>query len=706
MVSFVSGSNPSSLSTFCLPKRFTALFRGKIADGTLNPADLTTRTSAERRQIFSDLFGDDNGKEVNALFESKLLLRNQNKGLLDWVHQMSGLKPDVKLDAADRIIKLDRVLNPADRQTFLQDLARKKLGADISVDQAKEIFDRAKTVSDLKTKWLKDVDNMANRTAYGRAIQDLVDLTNSMKPSTRTFKDWAMDVWSIPQSAETGFLHLSAPGVQGWGMMTEPAFYRGVVEMLRYFANEDNYKDFKAYMITHPYYNTIKSSYLGLTDLGDNLNTREEAILSSLVGKANKLLADKTGLPINIFGASNRGFTGYLTYVRFNAMVRHLEAGKMLGEDVQPGSQYVIDLAKTINDASGRSNLGAKDQYKNFGPILNIGAFAVRKVVSDVEMTLGAWRIFDPRVARSTRIIRAKHLVGSLAITAAGLGFAQALGAKVSWNPLDQHFGQAGIPIGDNEYAYLSVGPAWVPRLVARTLWGVMRTNQGKEIDLNQTGYGTPTQGSIILQEIRNKLSPLAGVLTDAAFHKDAIGNEFNLETEVRHRMTPIVFDSLMGIYDHYPEDTAAILPSLSAFLGVRVQTPVPPQTKSNLTAYGDPLSDFHDPVRTAMDKEYFRLNGKFLGFPPETLPPGVRMSPEQYHEYAQNAGIFTKELMNADMQDPDWGSIDDAGRKERFNQSVKDARQSASDALMLKYPALLQAIQDKEDEKMDQEGQ
>ena len=73
MASYVKSKDSPS---FCLPKKYISTFLAKVGDGTLDPATLAQKTSAERRQLFSDTLGPENAREVNALFEEKLLLKN------------------------------------------------------------------------------------------------------------------------------------------------------------------------------------------------------------------------------------------------------------------------------------------------------------------------------------------------------------------------------------------------------------------------------------------------------------------------------------------------------------------------------------------------------------------------------------------------------------------------------------------------------
>jgi hypothetical protein len=56
-----------------------------LKNNEIDPAKLADMTSAERRDFFTKIVGEDDAKDVNALFESKLLLKNQQTGLLELV---------------------------------------------------------------------------------------------------------------------------------------------------------------------------------------------------------------------------------------------------------------------------------------------------------------------------------------------------------------------------------------------------------------------------------------------------------------------------------------------------------------------------------------------------------------------------------------------------------------------------------------------
>ncbi len=83
---------------WCLIKSQVEKFRQALKSGELNPGKLQEMTSEERRGYLAKFVGPENAMEVNALFESKLLLQNQKAGMISWAKKISGITPKTKMD--------------------------------------------------------------------------------------------------------------------------------------------------------------------------------------------------------------------------------------------------------------------------------------------------------------------------------------------------------------------------------------------------------------------------------------------------------------------------------------------------------------------------------------------------------------------------------------------------------------------------------
>lgn len=665
------------MAAYCLPKALSSVFLQKIMDGSLNPVELKNLSTAERRAKFAEFLGDENAKDVNTLFETKLLLPNQKKAMIDWARSVAGLNKQAREDIADKIQKMGQVLQPADEKSFLADLANKKLGVAVTSEEAQKIFDMSSDVKAKKEDWENDLDNQDKRIAYGRSLLDLRDTIEKMKPDGHTLVDKIVNVAAIPKSMLTSIFHFSAPFVQGWGMMSTGRAWEGFGQMMKYFYDEENYQNFKAYMVTHPDYEFVKDGGLAITDLSDQLNMREEALQSTLVQDANQYLSDKTGVP-NLVRASSRAFTGYLNYVRFQRFSDLLNAARNAGEDVRLGSPVVSDLVKVVNDFTGRGSIGTGDQFRNTTAVLNTVFFSPRKLSATIQM-FNPYTYLKPDMSPTARIAAIRQLTGSLLATGAVFALATSLGASVDMNPTSSKF--AKIKIGDT-YLDMTGGNAIYLRLLARIATGHELTSTGKDIELGQ-GYRPITRADLVTQFIRGKLSPIAGLFTDALYGKDPIGNDFNITDEIRKDVQPIFLSSLIGFFEQNPNNTGAIVPALSGMFGVGVENALPPLHKLGVTAWGDPVSWWHDPVRSDLDRELGKL-GKTMSMPNPTIN-GVQLTDDQYRDYIVSAGQSAKMQIANLVRSDFWEKASNQTKLDLVNNAIKTGRELAQSQVMIK---------------------
>lgn len=664
------------MAAFCLTPEYTAKFRKALEDGDIDPARLIIMSSADRSAFLSNIVGKENAFDVNALFESKLLLKNQQAGLVNWAKKVAGLTDAARKDIVAKIGKLDRVLQPADEQSFLADLAEKKLGVSVSADEAKQIFDLSQVAEQRRAEMNANPSDVNGRIAYGRSIMDLTDTVESMKPDHQTVWNRVVDILNVPKSALTSILHFSAPFVQGWGMMSTGRAWEAFSQMFRYFADENNFKDLQAYIITHPDYHFAQEGRLGLTKLGDKLSSREEAIQSTLVEKANEYLSRATGVP-NLVRASSRSFTGFLNYVRFNRFVDLLNAARLRGEDVSTGSSVIHDLAKVVNDFTGRGAIGPKDAYAQATPALNAMFFSPRKISATVQM-FNPMNYLDPRISPTARIAAVRQLSGSLLATGSVLAIAKAMGASIDMDPRSADF--AKIEIG-GEKLDITGGNAVYLRLLGRLATGQEITAGGKQIDLG-VGYKPTTRAELITSYLRNKLSPVAGFVADSLYGTDPAGRPFDLTNEVRDKITPIIIGDVINFAQNDAHNTVAILPALSAIFGVGLESPMAPEARQGMNVWGQPSGHFSAALNSPIDQELHNL-GYRMNFPSQDIQK-VPLTDEQYSTYIETSGRLAYMGIEDAMNMDGWSDYPTEVKLRLIRQEVTRARKMAGDQIML----------------------
>ena len=685
-------------ASYCLPRSLVTKFtEATKPGGSLDPYELQDLAPDSRRLALERVLGDaDHAKEVNAAFEEKLLLRYKD-GFQQWREKL--VAPEaIKETIADQINKLDsRILDPKTSGDIYKDLAEKKLGFQVNKAEAKQIFTAASDVKQAKAAWdvtlrtdvtAKDYFNLLRgkyskagkgltadevqtqyntvqaRNDYGQSLQNLNDVMTQVR-GDQSLVNKIMNLSTVAKTLETGIGHFSGFGVQLWGSWTQPATYSGFIEQLKYFKDEKNYQQLQNYIISHPYYDLAVKSRLGLTDLKGLTSKREEEIQSKILQDGMDWVAKKTGLPINILAASSRAFTGYLNYVRFDTFTRYVDAIKRVNpDDVYGESPVVQQAAAVVNTLSGRANLGSAKIDAVAGPLLNTVLFTARKTMADINMSnpfwygnilLKAYKTGNWEVAK--RAIA--PLMGQIAIVYGTLNLVHSLhpfGWDADINPISQSGGELVSPSG--EKINISGSARTFVRLWARILEQKEIETDGKEVQLGGTGPYADNTLTLIGKEIRGRLGPNAGFLTDFALHTDAIGREFNIGTELKDKLAPIVMKNFIDYWNNNPQHALTDMPILTSLAGVPMSSPLPLGERNGLDAWGEDYNKswFHDPSQNDLVDSEMKKIGLKAQFPGRSVN-GNKLNDEQYTAYIKLAGTDAKQRLQTLMSGPGWDS-------------------------------------------------
>lgn len=505
---------------FCLVKELSTKIKQMIKSGELDIDKLIEMSSAERRKYFTNILGERNAKEVNALFESKLLLKNQRLGLVNWAKQITGIKEATKVDLISKIERMDKILTPETEQSFLQDLASKRLGTDITLEEAKKISELSNKIKDLE-----NYTSDAERIKYGRAKIELSDYVNDL---AGTQADLFTNIANLPRSFMAS-LDLSAPLNQGWGMLSRKQFYTSFRDMFKYAKNEENLKNLQADILTRPNYKLAKKAGLRITELSDKLEMREEQFMSSLLDK------------IPGISASQRAYTGFLNKLRMDVFDDLIKKAEVAGEDIGVGSKSAEDIAKVVNNFTGGARVGKAEQAV---PILNAAFFSPRKIASTLNI-INPLNYINPKISKTARMAATRNLIGSLAISTGIIALASVLGSDdPETDPTSSDFGK--IKSGDTRID-VSGGNATYLNLLSRLITKRVKSSTGINKPLG-TGYGETSGVDLISQFIRYKLSPNASLLIDSITGANAIGEKKTIPQSIIDRFKPMFINSIVEL--------------------------------------------------------------------------------------------------------------------------------------------------------------
>lgn len=587
-------------SKFCLVADVADKFLESIRSGKLDIDKLSSASSEERRAFFTEMMGERNAKEVNALFESKLLLNNRKLGLVNWAKQITGIKPQVRNDLIAKIERMStdklsvgrlkatykevfgnlpkdvsndellaklykegltkdelmksgvitNILSPENEKAFLQDLASKRLGTGISIDEANKI-----TALSEKVKSLANFTNEGERIAYGRSQMALTDYVNSLNPERANL---ATNILNLPRSIMAS-LDLSAPLNQGWGMLSRKQFYTNLWDMIKVARSEEAYKNLQADILTRVNYKGAKKAGLRLTDLGTNLQQREEQFMSTFIDK------------IPGMKGSERAYTGFLNKLRMDVYDDLVKKATLAGEDVGVGSKVLEDIANVVNNFTGGGSpnvlFGLKDSAT---PAMSAFFFSPRKIASTLQM-INPVNYFNPNISKTARMAAMRNLIGSLSMTFGVIKLADMLGGdlvETDFDPRSSDFGK--IRVGDTRLD-MSGGNAGYITLISRIINGNTKDPNTGALTPLGTKPGQSSAFELLTRFGRNKLSPNMSFLIDALSRENAIGQKVSVGEAALNRITPMYAASLVELLQSDTSGKVAL--ALTSLIGAGMNT-------------------------------------------------------------------------------------------------------------------------------------
>lgn len=206
------------MTAWCLPPQFSTKFIDAIKSGAIDPGKLVDMSSEARAMFFSNIVGDENAHEVNAQFESKMLLNDVKAGMVSWVKSIAGLSEPIRRDMLSKIEKMEKILNPAEQKDFLADLVAKKLGTRVTMEQAAKITQLAKVAVAEREKSVGSKFGVtANANLAAKALEHYVQ---SLEPTTvavevarnvvTTLRNFTLSNLATPIKATIGQVESSA----------------------------------------------------------------------------------------------------------------------------------------------------------------------------------------------------------------------------------------------------------------------------------------------------------------------------------------------------------------------------------------------------------------------------------------------------------------------------------------------------------------
>lgn len=561
----------------CLPKQIADNFLLAVRNGDLNPEDLAKMSSEERQKLIERFVGTVSAPKVNAMFEQRLLMKNQTEAMINWVKDVANLRPAVKRDLLSRIEKLDKVLTPDEERAFLGDLVSEKIGTRTTVEDARKIAELSKLFQEAKANPDSGLEYGASKVALNNYINDL-KIKNESRTALERLKDFkenpageglkaVEDLAGFAKGIKAS-LDNSAIFRQGWRtLFTNPQIWaknamQSFVDIKDQLSGKNVVDAIKAEIESRP--NGRNGLYQALKlDVGD----LEEAYPTTL--------PEKIPLFGRLYKSSEAAYTGFLYRMRADIADKMIDLAKDQGVDLTVKAQSE-SIGRLVNSLTGRGNLGPLERV---GKTINTVFFSPKMLKSHIDF-----------FTQPIGIDVAGNVVSEFAAKEAAknvlkvvTGIASILGTAYAINPdsveLDSRSADFGkIRVGDTRF---DVSGGMSPLVVLATRLMKQSTKSsttGKVTKINEKNkdgspkFGGKTGGDVIFDFFENKYSPMFSVLKQLRDQQTFEGDKptaGSLASDLFVPLTP------QNIYDASKNEEAAnlLLIGISESLGISTAT-------------------------------------------------------------------------------------------------------------------------------------
>lgn len=601
-----------------------------------DPRKMVARGTEGRLKWFTERVGEENAHKLNALFEQKMLLKNQMNGFKSFAKSLGGEKP-VQKNMFDKINNLNKALDEKGVEQFLNDLVNTRLGLSVSQTEFDTMTKLSNKVNELATydKKTFKFPTEADRFKYGFAKVQFENYVNDLKLKAKgiKFKEepvrYSLEtIGKIPGVMKSTMASLdnSLWGRQGFLTLADPRtsdiWFKDFVKSWKDFGKElkgvSAMDLVKADIYSRP--NALNGKYTAGRYGLDVLT--EEAFPSSV---PEKIPAFR-----RLFKASESAYNGGALRLRADLADRYIKKAEEFGVNTLNRDE-AKPLGEMISSFTGRGKLGS---FETSAKVLNDVFFSVRWLKSTIDTVLAPANYYGRKVGLGTfkskgdefakktasrRTLNAIMTLGSLLLVAKAL---DPEGTEL--DPRSSKFGKVRV---FGNYVDVTAGHAGLLTLISRIMptlnngklgfW--YKNNKGETVNLTEdVKFGGMTAWDVLNSFFEGKLSPVARIFKDTWTGQNFDGEPVVLEPlslgkEILSSVTPLAPASAMQLLKNPNTPAWAIPVSLMLeFLGVSANGSVVPNTVSKTFQENKKVDN-----KTLID--YISTYAEAIGTDPET---------------------------------------------------------------------------------------
>lgn len=301
---------------------------------------------------------------------------------------------------------------------------------------------------------------------------------------------------------------LSAPLRQGIVYaVTEPKIFAKVFgDMFKFAFSEKNYQNWLNEVKEDPRFDEYTSRYkLHISDQTGKMSAREEQFMSKFFGAFKKI-------PVygQLLTGSERAYAGFINKLRWDVFQKYVEEVESMGLTKEEADVELKALAKFVNTATGRGELGV---LSSAAVPLNSLLFSPRLVSSRLHPFMMPFLYSKmPKLARQKAAKTYAMFFGSIITTMFLLSFLMDddKDEGIELDPRSSDFLKIRFqdyrvdPFGGYQQAIVAI---------AKLLGGVKSTRTGEVKNFSDEGFGQQTREDIIQNYFTNKLAPVPSTI-------------------------------------------------------------------------------------------------------------------------------------------------------------------------------------------------
>lgn len=565
--------------TFCLLPKRVEQFKKALLGNKITISELLNMSSEQRIKLLEKYAGK-NAKDVNYLFEKKLILKNRTAGLRNWVNKISEMgrysekrKAEIKkmLDEYKAKQK-ERIFNPKENEAFLNDLADTAIGTHITKSEAGIIFRLSQKVDKLREKyndekgvWKSEKDKI-EFGAQKRIMENYVD---ALSEGRFTIKEMLLERY---YKGKADYMENKAKAAVDLLADTIRLISRVSVQAVASWDNSFIGRQGINTLMTHPsiWLNIAKKSfndfYKAIKDK-KGVNTANDALMAEVYGRENYLngnyeltklipkreeevpttLLERLPVVGRGFKASDTSFSNSAIRARMEIFDKIYYIAKERGVDIK-NTDLIKDYGKLVSSLTARGDLG---KIGASGGVVQILLWAPKMLKGEWDVLTGHTFGAGLKTPEARKIARI-NILKIVAETAAVSAMANAIKpGTVETNPLSTDF--LAIKINNTRFKY-TVNKASIITLLARILTAKTKSSiTGITTELNSGKYGSKTIFDVGIDFLANKTTPFTRAVIDRMRGRDFSGKRPTIKSAIYGLTTPISIQNF--VEEFYGED-------------------------------------------------------------------------------------------------------------------------------------------------------